>query len=467
MDLKSIRNLINEAQNLEFDNDTTKTIILSLIEGMYGMIVELKEENQQLKDEVNRLKGEKGKHNIKPNVDNNKDTMEKPKSTKWEKKPKDVKIDREEIVKIDKAKLPSDAVFKGYSDKVIQGILITTDNVLYKREVYYSKSENKTYTASLNTGLNETSFSPELKTWIIKMYFEFRMSEILIHLFLEGIGISISEGEISNILIMDHQEEFTLEKENILITGIEYSEGHNIDDSGFKENGINKYINIICSPLFSYYTVNDNKKGETIKEMFETLNTKGKPLTCDDAPQWYKITDVLIQLCWVHEERHYKKLDPIFMSHMEELRLKREQIWDFYKALKAYKKNPDEKLKELLSKMFDKIFDVSSDYKALDKRLKLTYAKKKELLLVLDYPNIDIHNNLSENGIRPVVIKRKISNGTRTENGTIAWENQLSILSTCKKHNINYFDYILDIFNGNKNNQSLVDLIKQKSTIFS
>lgn len=81
---------------------------------------------------------------------------------------------------------------------------------------------------------------------------------------------------------------------------------------------------------------------------------------------------------------------------------------------------------------FDKIFGEIVDYDDLNIRLRLTQSKKKERLMVLDHPEVPLHNNLSENGIRPVVIKRKISGGTRTEDGTIARENYLSILEPVK-----------------------------------
>ena len=40
-------------------------------------------------------------------------------------------------------------------------------------------------------------------------------------------------------------------------------------------------------------------------------------------------------------------------------------------------------------------------------------SDKEELLLVLDRPEIPLHNNLSENDIREYVKKRKISGSTR------------------------------------------------------
>ena len=57
----------------------------------------------------------------------------------------------------------------------------------------------------------------------------------------------------------------------------------------------------------------------------------------------------------------------------------------------------------------------------MDRRLALTLQKKGELLVVLDYPKTPLHNNLSENGVREIVMKRKISGGVKTEEGLKAW----------------------------------------------
>jgi hypothetical protein len=56
---------------------------------------------------------------------------------------------------------------------------------------------------------------------------------------------------------------------------------------------------------------------------------------------------------------------------------------------------------------------------------------------------------LSENGIREIVIKRKISGGVKTKEGTKAWENNMSILATCKKHGVCYYEFMLGVFSKN------------------
>lgn len=43
-------------------------------------------------------------------------------------------IDRDEVVKVDEAVLPADAIFKGYEENIVQDILLKTDNVRFLKE---------------------------------------------------------------------------------------------------------------------------------------------------------------------------------------------------------------------------------------------------------------------------------------------------------------------------------------------
>jgi len=135
------------------------------------------------------------------------------------------------------------------------------------------------------------------------------------------------------------------------------------------------------------------------------------------------------------------------------------KIKDYYKELKAYKKDPDEKTKILLSEEFDVLFSTKTGFDILDERIELTKNKKAKLLLVLEYPELPLHNNLSESGLREFVLKRKISFGTKNAYGTRAWENYMTISATCKKLGANFFEYIKDIFSGSMQLPRLASLI--------
>jgi transposase len=133
--------------------------------------------------------------------------------------------------------------------------------------------------------------------------------------------------------------------------------------------------------------------------------------------------------------------------------------------LNDFRKNPDENEKEIQGNEFEMLFSTETGYEELDKRIALTKEKKEELLLVLWFPEISIHNNPAELALRELVIKRKISNGTRSEDGKAAWENQMSILDTCRKLGVSFFEYIRDIFSGRYAMPRLAYLISQNTSL--
>jgi hypothetical protein len=137
----------------------------------------LESENQRLKDENNRLKGEQGQPDIKAK---NKKGFEKKHSSEQERKtPKQhsksrknqtIKIDREQILEDPQDQLPEDAQFKGYEEVIIQDIILATDNVLFRKEKYYSALERKTYLAELPCGY-KGEFGAGIKTLVISLYY--------------------------------------------------------------------------------------------------------------------------------------------------------------------------------------------------------------------------------------------------------------------------------------------------------
>jgi len=62
----------------------------------------------------------------------------KPKNHEKGFKNKSLKIDRQQILEYPQDLLPVDAEFKGYEEVVVQDIKLTTDNVLFRKQKYYS-----------------------------------------------------------------------------------------------------------------------------------------------------------------------------------------------------------------------------------------------------------------------------------------------------------------------------------------
>jgi hypothetical protein len=187
-------------------------------------------------------------------------------------------------------------------------------------------------------------------------------------------------------------------------------------------------------------------------------------LLCDDAPQFKLITDDLA-LCWVHEGRHYKKLSPVVACHQEALDQFLDEFWDYYRDLLAYRDSPSEQAAEKLRAEFLTLFGIDSGYQQLDERKRLTQAKIAELLLVLEHPELPLHNNPAELAARTMVQRRNISYATQTTEGTKAWDTFMSLVATTRKLGISFFEYVRDRISNTGTIPSLATIIRDKSSL--
>ena len=185
---------------------------------------------------------------------------------------------------------------------------------------------------------------------------------------------------------------------------------------------------------------------------------KSLVIVSDDAGQFNILKHAL---CWVHAERTLNKLIAPNEEKRNILEQVRKQVWEFYKDLKAYKISPDETKKIELESRFDAIFSQKTRYQMLNLALKRLYENKAELLLVLDRPEIPLHNNLSENDIREYVKRRKISGSTRSELGRRCRDTFTSLKKTCRKLGISFWDYLMDRLSNSNTIPPLPEIIVQ------
>ena len=149
-------------------------------------------------------------------------------------------------------------------------------------------------------------------------------------------------------------------------------------------------------------------------------------------------------LCWVHSERLVYKLIPVTIEHQKAQDKIRKRIWWLYADLKEYCRGPTKKRKRELQRRFDNIFTSKTGFTLLDRQLKRLHAQKEDMLRVLDHPEIPLHTNGSENDIRCEVTKRKISGGTRSDTGRECRDTFLSLMKTCAKLGVSFWDYLGD-----------------------
>lgn len=540
---------------------------LNLMEIVTNEREKLKKENQQLKDENNRLKGEQGKPNIKGNTKGNQGDHSSENDRKGQaetnqegsenegsggkrrrhrepKLPK-VKVDREVICPIDKNSLPSDAVFKGYSDSVVQDIKIITDNVKYRREIYYSESMKKSFLGELPSNVaGNGEYGVGIRSLIPLFKSECNLSESCILAFFQNFGIVLSPAYISNQWTKGY-DSFHQEKQDLYLAGLSSASFQQIDDTSARVCGQNFYTQIICNQHYSAYFTTPRKDRLTVLDVFRNfapreflynltaisilegfklskkchqsldkslkketlfdeasldklldsiklgLNRRLGPnqrtrikeacaiaayrvqtnfpiiekLVCDNAPQFKLLTKYRV-LCWIHDGRHYKKLTPIINSHQVILDEFITKYWIFYHKLLDYKQAPDPNMAILLSNEFNELFSTKTDYEQLNNRIAKTLAKQKQLLLVLRFPELPLHNNASELAARVQARARDVSFHTMSKKGTQIKDTFMSISQTAKKLGVRTYEYIYDRISGANKLPSLAQLINEKSQRF-
>lgn len=185
-------------------------------------------------------------------------------------------------------------------------------------------------------------------------------------------------------------------------------------------------------------------------------------LVCDDAPQWSMLTEA-VALCWVHDGRHYKKLEPRLAHHQTLLDTFLKRYWAYYRALRAYREHPSPEEAARLGAEFDRIFATVTGYDALDARIRITREKRCGLLQVLQHPELPLNNNPAELGARRRVRKRDVSFGPQSARGTAAWDTFQTLAATAQKLGIRFDDYVRDRIRRGGQFPALAALIRERA----
>lgn len=503
-------------------------LVVQLLELLHAQA----ELNEQLKEEIARLKGNPPKPKIKPSGLANRSASGKRKKNK--KRRRSVKRHKTELLRIDETKkipldhVPAESIFKGYKRYVVQGIKICSDNVEYLLERW--QFPDGTYRQASLPAEVSSHFSAELKSFILYQYYQCHVTQPLLLEQLREYGIDLSSGQLNRLLTEGH-EGFHGEKAQLLSTALSVSSYVQVDDTGARHQGRNGVCTHVGNDLFAWFKSTDSKSRINFLELLNTgeneysveyglaymnqhrlpdsplkrLRTHGDKvfsdklsweahlqslgitrarhiriategalvgnlyanglnpdlvILSDDAGQF----DVLLHaLCWVHAERLIHNL--IGFNDQQRLAVQsiRQQIWDFYNKLKTYKNNPTVKQKSVLAKRFDKIFQQKTCFSTLNCLLKRLYKNKKELLLVLQRPEIPLHNNASESDIREYVKRRKISGGTRSSLGQQSRDTFTSLKKTCRKLGVSFWDYLQDRVSMANQIQPLSELMRQQA----
>jgi hypothetical protein len=123
--------------------------LLNRLEDVMADLRAAQAENQHLRNEINRLKGEQGTpkskaHTPPPPRQNHSSEPARRKPKAWSKRSPTahMPIDRAQVLLVAPDRLPPDAQCKGYEEVVVQDVLLRPDKVLFPKEKFDSPSQH-------------------------------------------------------------------------------------------------------------------------------------------------------------------------------------------------------------------------------------------------------------------------------------------------------------------------------------
>ena len=200
------------------------------------------EEIQRLKDEIAVLKGQKPRPKIPPSAlegsqskdkQNNKDKLSRGKHPR-RKKTKHLDIHAKR--RISPESIPEGAIYKGHKKFTVQDIVFYSYNTVYELE-RWQLADGTYLTGQLPQNI-QGHYGPQLVSYILHQYYGCRVTEPLLLAQLKEVGVLISRGQLSNVLIQG-KDSFHQEKNELLRAGIAATGQIKVDDTGARHRGKN------------------------------------------------------------------------------------------------------------------------------------------------------------------------------------------------------------------------------------
>ena len=203
------------------------------------------------------------------------------------------------------------------------------------------------------------------------------------------------------------------------------------DETGWREDGVNGYLWTFSTPKERFFEYRHSRSGQVPVDVLG--ESFGGVVTCDFYAAYNKLGAVL-QRCWSHllgDAKDLAKLNsdrPEVGAWTEKLKALYHEAKDFSSPLKRARRRARKRLEQRLA---DLARPYAEDPEAPQRGLAQRILKHlHELFVFVSDPAVPGDNNLAERSLRPAVIARKISGGTRSPKGSETKMKLMSLFGT-------------------------------------
>ena len=228
----------------------------ALLVELFGELAALKQTNSELREEIARLKGLKGRPDIKPSgmdKGTGQSTPARPTKQRGRGKvtPRVTVEDR-----VVKATIPQGSVFKGHEPFLVQDLVISVSATCYQRERWVTP-DGRTILAPLPEGI-DGHFGPELRRFVLMHYHQGQSTLPRLVTLLRSLGVSISKRQVQRFLTENH-DDFLAEAQDVLRAGLETASFVSADDTGARHAGTNGFCTQIGNDWFTWFGTRSSK----------------------------------------------------------------------------------------------------------------------------------------------------------------------------------------------------------------
>lgn len=255
-------------------------------------------------------------------------------------------------------------------------------------------------------------------------------------------GLSVSPGAIARqVQRVADWLDGDMEK---LRVGLRCAEHVYADETGWRTNGRNGYLWAVTDPTHTLYHVDNSRGGKVIRKL---LGKAFGGTLVSDFYSAYSTMDCKKQKCLTHLLRELiesAEKSPAFAAGSFFKRSKR-LIKQMLLLKKQWETLGEQRYFGRVNRLEKRLEELTSvDYsEANAKRIAKRMRKhQKELTAFLHEKELDGTNNAAERAIRPAVVARKISGGSRSTKGAAAWATLASLLRTAHQQGKNAIETI-------------------------